>query len=172
MKQSRRKTPAESLGECEAKLSIARTSVSMLTQLSRKMDMVVKVAEMHDLFGHPVDTRDIYGTAKEDLDFNELSVKLIREETKELLESLGDPESGSGEIHEKAAILKEMCDVLVVVIGRAVGWGWDLSTAFERVMESQKSKLGPDGRPVYRKDGKFIKGPNYEAPDLSDLCDS
>jgi len=43
------------------------------------------------------------------------------------------------------------------------------SKAFNRVHESNMSKLGPDGKPVLREDGKVMKGPNYKKPDLSDL---
>ena len=41
--------------------------------------------------------------------------------------------------------------------------------AFDRVHQSNMSKLGADGKPIYREDGKVLKGPNYKAPDLSDL---
>lgn len=44
-----------------------------------------------------------------------------------------------------------------------------LARAFSRVHESNMSKLGADGKPIKRDDGKVMKGPNYEAPDLSDL---
>jgi predicted HAD superfamily Cof-like phosphohydrolase len=44
-----------------------------------------------------------------------------------------------------------------------------LRTAFERVHESNLSKLGDDGKPLRREDGKILKGPNYQAPDLTDL---
>jgi len=41
--------------------------------------------------------------------------------------------------------------------------------AFKRVHESNMSKLGEDGKPIYREDGKVLKGPNYKEPDLGDL---
>jgi len=43
--------------------------------------------------------------------------------------------------------------------------------AFDRVHLSNMSKLGADGKPIYREDGKVLKGPNYKAPDLSDLVE-
>jgi predicted HAD superfamily Cof-like phosphohydrolase len=46
---------------------------------------------------------------------------------------------------------------------------WDLEQALRRVHQSNMSKLGPDGKPIYREDGKVLKGPNYQPPDLSDL---
>jgi NTP pyrophosphatase (non-canonical NTP hydrolase) len=172
MKHSTRTSNPEALSSCEAKLSRARIANNMLSDLCRTNDMPAKVAEFHDLFGHPVDSRDSHGEGEEDLAFRKLSISLIKEEARELLEAMGDMNSGDGTPHEKEQILKEMCDVLVVVIGRAIGWGWDITTAFDRVMQSQKSKLGADGKPIYREDGKIIKGPNYREPDLSGLCDS
>lgn len=46
-----------------------------------------------------------------------------------------------------------------------------LTMSFQRVHESNMSKLGEDGKPKKRKDGKILKGPNYKAPDLSDLVE-
>tara|TARA_R100000781_G_scaffold33_3_gene44 strand:+ start:1247 stop:1396 length:150 start_codon:yes stop_codon:yes gene_type:complete len=46
---------------------------------------------------------------------------------------------------------------------------WDLDEAMHRVHTSNMSKLGDDGKPITREDGKVLKGPNYQPPDLSDL---
>ena len=46
---------------------------------------------------------------------------------------------------------------------------WDLEQALRRVHKSNMSKLDDDGKPIYREDGKVLKGPNYQPPDLSDL---
>ena len=69
----------------------------------------------------------------------------------------------------KAALLKELCDLQYVLSGFAVTFGLPLDEAFKRVHESNMSKLGSDGKPIYREDGKVLKGPNYKKPDLSDL---
>jgi predicted DNA-binding protein len=103
---------------------------------------------------------------------------LIQEELKELKEAVEHT-------------LKEMTDVSYVLIGYGQVRGdpdilqgyWDRAVehimslddvtvrqeAFKRVHESNMSKLGPDGKPMYREDGKVLKGPNYQPPDLSDL---
>ena len=47
--------------------------------------------------------------------------------------------------------------------------GWDLDEALDRVHNSNMTKLGNDGKPIYREDGKVLKGPNYTPPNLSDL---
>ena len=67
-------------------------------------------------------------------------------------------------------VVKELCDVLYGAYGYAASFGWDLDAAFRRVHASNMSKLDDTGNPIVRKDGKIMKGPNYEAPDLSDLA--
>ena len=47
--------------------------------------------------------------------------------------------------------------------------GWDLDEALHRVHESNMSKLDEDGKPIYREDGKVLKGPTYAPPQLEDL---
>ena len=69
----------------------------------------------------------------------------------------------------KAALLKELCDLQYVLSGFVVTFGLPFDEAFKRVHESNMSKLGPDGKPIYRDAGKVLKGPNYKKPDLSDL---
>tara|TARA_R100001530_G_C4296395_1_gene149349 strand:+ start:862 stop:1011 length:150 start_codon:yes stop_codon:yes gene_type:complete len=47
--------------------------------------------------------------------------------------------------------------------------GWDLDETMKRVHQSNMSKLGEDDKPIYREDGKVLKGPNYKPPTLTDL---
>jgi predicted HAD superfamily Cof-like phosphohydrolase len=51
----------------------------------------------------------------------------------------------------------------------SLGLGNELVEAYRRVHISNMSKLGEDGKPIYRDDGKVLKGPNYKPPDLNDL---
>ena len=69
----------------------------------------------------------------------------------------------------RANCLKELADLVYVCYQYAENMGWDLDEAMYRVHESNMSKLGEDGKPIYRKDGKVLKGPNYEPPNLEDL---
>ena len=66
-------------------------------------------------------------------------------------------------------MLKELCDLQYVLSGAAVALGLDIQVAFNRVHDSNMSKLDDNGKPVYREDGKIIKGPNYRPPNLEDL---
>ena len=66
-------------------------------------------------------------------------------------------------------LLKELADLVYVTYGFAATFGWDLDEAVRRVHASNMSKLGSDGKPIYREDGKVLKGPNYAEPYLKDL---
>lgn len=68
-------------------------------------------------------------------------------------------------------LTKELADLLYVVYGMAVTFGLPIDEVFERVHRSNMSKLGDDGKPIYRDDGKVLKGPNYQPPKLDDLFD-
>lgn len=101
---------------------------------------------------------------------------LIDEETKELFAemdaAIAHLEKGEAVPRERYVnMLKELADVQVVVSGAAVSLKplKELEQAFLRVHQSNMSKLGADGKPIYRSDGKVLKGPNYAPPDLSDL---
>jgi predicted HAD superfamily Cof-like phosphohydrolase len=69
----------------------------------------------------------------------------------------------------KADALKELADLVYVCYQYAAAVGWDLDVAYNRVHFSNMSKLGPDGKPIYREDGKVLKGPSYQPPYLNDL---
>ena len=66
-------------------------------------------------------------------------------------------------------LLKEVVDLLYVCHQMGACFGWDLQTAYNRVHGSNMSKLGEDGKPIRREDGKILKGPNYFEPNLIDL---
>lgn len=67
------------------------------------------------------------------------------------------------------AQLKELCDLVYVCYQFAANKGWDLDEAMDRVHKSNMSKLDENGQPIYRQDGKVLKGPNYKPPNLTDL---
>ena len=92
---------------------------------------------------------------------------LIVEEFKEFLEAEGMLFM-HGRNHQEHA-LKELADLVYVCYQYAENMGWFLDEALHRVHESNMSKLDEDGKPIYREDGKVLKGPNYKPPDLSDL---
>ncbi len=92
---------------------------------------------------------------------------LIVEEFKEFLEAEGTLYLSSSKVREDC--LKELADLVYVCYQYAANMGWDLDEAMYRVHKSNMSKLDEYGKPVLREDGKVLKGPNYQPPDLSDL---
>lgn len=126
------------------------------------------VKEFHDAFGHVVNVsfseRELF-----------LRGSLIDEEARELAAEIdnlrmrivnGEPFS----VHDVADLLKEMADLQYVISGLAVAFGLPLDAVFADVHASNMSKLGPDGKPIYREDGKVVKGPNYAPPDITEYA--
>jgi len=92
---------------------------------------------------------------------------LIVEEFKEFLEA--ENQLLTGFVVNATDTLKELADLVYVCYQYAENLGWDLDEALNRVHRSNMSKLGEDGEPVYREDGKVLKGPKYQPPNLNDL---
>ena len=92
---------------------------------------------------------------------------LIVEEFKEFLEAQGMLFMHGNNVQTDC--LKELADLVYVCYQYAANMNWFLDEALNRVHESNMSKLDEDGKPIYREDGKVLKGPNYKPPDLSDL---
>ena len=92
---------------------------------------------------------------------------LIVEEFKEFLEADGFLFRHGKNVQEEC--LKELADLVYVCYQYAENMNWFLDEALDRVHKSNMSKLGEDGKPIYREDGKVLKGPNYQPPDLTDL---
>jgi predicted HAD superfamily Cof-like phosphohydrolase len=84
---------------------------------------------------------------------------LIKEELEELREAIDNKD-----ITEVADAL---ADILYVTYGAGHAFGINLDKCFEEVQNSNMSKLGSDGKPIYNDKGKVMKGPNYYKPDLT-----
>jgi predicted HAD superfamily Cof-like phosphohydrolase len=87
-----------------------------------------------------------------------LRYELIKEELAELNQAINDKD-----IKEVADALT---DILYVTYGAGTAFGIDLDKCFDEVHQSNMSKLGSDGKPIYNEIGKVMKGPNYFKPDL------
>lgn len=128
--------------------------------------------EFHRAFGHPINQPGLFEhdqlSRGQNMDYVKLRVKLNEEECKELNDELWNC-FGNEEISPN--LLKEGADLLYVLLGTFVslGLGNELIEAFSRVHASNMSKLDENGKPIYRDDGKVMKGPNYKPPTLDDL---
>ena len=94
-----------------------------------------------------------------DFNLSQLRIDLIEEEVQELRDGI---DKGS-----MLEIADALTDILYVVYGAGHAFGIDLDECFFEVHRSNMTKLGPDGRPLYREDGKVMKGPHYSEPDLT-----
>ena len=92
-----------------------------------------------------------------------LRLELIREEVEELNVGI--------EGMDIVEIADALTDILYVVYGAGHAFGIDLDECYHEVHRSNMSKLGEDGKPIYRDDGKVLKGPNYFHPNLKDILD-
>ena len=93
--------------------------------------------------------------------------ELIVEEFKEFLQAEGMLFRHGRNAKEEC--LKELADLVYVCYQYAENMGWFLDEALDRVHQSNLSKLDEEGNPIYREDGKVLKGPNYKPPTLEDL---
>lgn len=91
-------------------------------------------------------------------DVAKLRTELIREEYTELIDAINKMDI--------VEIGDALTDLLYVTYGAGHAIGINLDKCFEEVHNSNMSKLGEDGKPIYREDGKVLKGPNYWAPNL------
>ena len=108
-----------------------------------------------------------YGFVKEKL--FDMQAGLVEEESKEFLEACKDLRDAANTPANHYEVLKELSDLVFVCYQFAATYGLDLDAAMDRVFESNMSKLGDDGKPIYREDGKVLKGPKYKKPSLEDL---
>lgn len=113
-----------------------------------------KVENFMRAFGQDVKTQP------ELAEFNtaELRFELITEEVEELATAIDNDDI--------VEIADALTDILYVVYGAGHAYGIDLDECFSEVHRSNMSKLGEDGKPIYREDGKVMKGPQYSPPDL------
>ena len=88
-----------------------------------------------------------------------LRFDLIREELSELKDAI--------EKKDIREVADALTDILYVTYGAGHAFGINLDKCFEEVQNSNMSKLGPDGKPIYNEHGKVMKGPDYFKPDLS-----
>lgn len=113
-----------------------------------------KARDFMRAFGQNVHSR----ASLQDEKTSELRYELIREELEELREAIDK--------QDLLEIADALTDILYVTYGAGHAWGIDLDTCYTEVHRSNMSKLGHDGKPIHREDGKVMKGPGYSKPNL------
>ena len=97
----------------------------------------------------------------------DMQVGLINEESCEFLEAAEELFADPEDFKLRENLTKELSDLVFVCYQFAAAYNIDLDKAMALVFESNLSKLDEEGKPIYREDGKVLKGPNYKAPDLT-----
>ena len=94
---------------------------------------------------------------------NELRFNLMKEENEEYLEAVQN--------NDIVEIADALGDMLYILCGTILEHGLQhkIEEVFDEIQRSNMSKLGEDGKPIYREDGKVMKGPNYFKPNFSDI---
>ena len=115
------------------------------------------VGDFMEAFGQKVELEPTWP----DFNTRELRLDLIQEELDELSDAVAD--------RDMVQIADALTDLLYVVYGAGHSFGIDLDECFQEVHSSNMSKLGPNGKPIHREDGKVMKGPGYFEPDLEGI---
>ena len=118
-----------------------------------------KVGVFMKTFGQEVKNKPSFSTDK----INQLRISLIQEELDELKEAMTN--------NDLLEVADALTDLLYVTYGAGHAFGIDLDKCFNEVQNSNMSKLGANGKPIYNELGKVMKGPNYFKPDLSKFVD-
>ena|SRR5690606_18331035 len=116
----------------------------------------------HRTFGVGVSTeiRADLGAAK-----NRLRFDLMDEENREYLEAVNK--------NDMVEVADALGDMLYILCGTILEHGMQhkIEEVFQEIQRSNMSKLGQDGKPIYREDGKVLKGPNYFKPDIGRILE-
>ena len=116
------------------------------------------VKDFHDTFGLNYNDSPTLDLEKKII---ELRFNLMKEENEEYIEA-----ARNKDIVEVADALGDM---LYILCGTIIEHGMSdiIEDVFDEIQKSNMSKLGADGKPIYREDGKVMKGPNYFKPNFS-----
>ena len=114
-----------------------------------------KVKLFMNTYGQEVKDKAEFSDAKT----NKLRIDLIKEELEELTQAMNEK--------NLLEVADALTDILYVTYGAGHAFGIDLDKCFDEVQNSNMSKLGEDGKPIYNEAGKVMKGPNYFKPDLT-----
>lgn len=124
-----------------------------------EVNYIEKVKEFHKLFGHPIGEP----LCEPELNTTILRYNLLQEELSELASAIMKKNG--------LEVLDALVDLQYVLSGTVVAFGFHglFDEAFKEVHASNMSKLGEDGKPILREDGKVLKGENYFKPKLGEI---
>ena len=118
------------------------------------------VTKFHESYGLGIEHNPKANLPK---NISELRFNLMKEENEEYLQAAQD--------EDLIEIGDALGDMLYILCGTIIAHGFQdkIESIFDEIQRSNMSKLGKDGKPIFRKDGKVLKGPNYFKPDLKKI---
>ena len=126
-------------------------------------DKIKAVQQFHEAFkiGYRTSLKADLGRPKNTLRFD-----LMKEENEEYLEAANN--------NDMVEVADALGDMLYILCGTIIEHGMQhkIEAVFEEIQRSNMSKLGEDGQPIYREDGKVLKGPNYFKPHIQQILES
>ena len=123
---------------------------------------IAAVHEFHSAFGLGIKNKP---TAELGIKKNLLRYELMREENEEYLEAANN--------NDMVEVADALGDMLYILCGTIIEHGMQqkIEEVFNEIQRSNMSKLGANGKPIYREDGKVLKGPNYFKPNIKSILD-
>ena len=123
-------------------------------------DEINAVEEFHNAFGIESANSPTFDVSEQKII---LRYNLMKEENEEYLEAAQN--------NDPVEVADALGDMLYILCGTILSHGMQhkISEVFEEIQRSNMSKLGSDGKPIYREDGKILKGPNYFKPNISSI---
>lgn len=120
------------------------------------------VAEFHNSFG--IESKESPSVQIPDKTIS-LRYNLMREENEEYLEAAKNK--------DMVEVADALGDMLYILCGTILSHGMQhkITEVFDEIQRSNMSKLGSDGKPIYREDGKVLKGPSYFKPDIKSVLE-
>ena len=139
-----------------ANLSDAQREILFTQVLGDKIPVIspsVLVREFHEVYGQPIRLRPVLNVPEK-----QMRLDLITEEADEYKEAV--------ETDDLIELADALGDIVYVAFGAALTHGIDLDDVLLEIQRSNLSKLGADGKPLYREDGKVLKGPDFFVPNI------
>ena len=126
-------------------------------------DKIKAVQKFHEAFKINIQHKPTVAIAE---DRKKLRFELMKEENEEYLEAAKN--------NDLVEVADALGDMLYILCGTIIEHGMQgkIEDIFNEIQQSNMSKLGEDGKPIYREDGKVLKGPNYFKPNIKEFLDN
>lgn len=140
-------------------LNIYRSLIGFITEIALSHPQLL-VKEFHERFSHAVGDKPDVSSAE----IRELRITLMDEEYLNEYKPASD-------FLDMQGMFDGLLDLAWVTYGSGISFGFPMMAGMVEIYKSNMSKLGADGEPIYREDGKILKGPNFFKPDLKTILE-